>query len=79
MDIQEKKQALIAVDAWRNTSFNAEEIRWNIFFDDIPNQERREKLKRNGFKWSPRRQAWTRGAKTMSENYLKKYVLEIGD
>lgn len=50
--------------------FDEQEIRWNIFFDDIPEAEQRNKLKHNGFKWSPKRKAWTRGAKTMSRERL---------
>ena len=46
--------------------FNAEEIRYNIFFDKKPNDDLRGRLKSHGFKWSPRRGAWTRGAKTIS-------------
>lgn len=34
MDIQEKKQALIAVDAWRNTSFEPEK-RAVLFADEF--------------------------------------------
>lgn len=51
--------------------FDAEEIRYNIFFDDIPEQELRSKLKTYGFKWSPRRSAWTRGAKTINIKVIK--------
>lgn len=51
--------------------YDADEIRFNIFFDEIPDAEKRAKLKSNGFKWSPRRSAWTRGAKTMSVSFLK--------
>lgn len=58
-----------------NVEFDKEEIRYNIFFDEKPNEEIRTKLKSHGFKWSPRRGAWTRGAKTISiktvENILK--------
>lgn len=51
--------------------FDSEEIRYNIFFDDIPEQELRSKLKTYGFKWSPRRSAWTRGAKTINIKVIK--------
>jgi len=50
--------------------FDAEEIRWNIYFDEKPEEAMRAKLKSHGFKWSPRRTAWTRGAKTLSKNRL---------
>ena len=51
--------------------FDAEDIRWNIFFDCKPDDETRAKLKKNGFKWSPTRTAWTRLAKTMSKTRLE--------
>ena len=51
--------------------YDPDEIRYNIFFDDIPDQDKRSKLKSHGFKWSPRRQAWTRGAKTININTIK--------
>lgn len=54
-----------------HVEYDADEIRFNIFFDEIPEQEKRNKLKHNGFKWSPRRSAWTRGAKTMPLSFLK--------
>ena len=56
--------------------FDKEEIRWNIFFDEKPNEEIRSKIKARGFKWSPRRGAWTRGAKTISVETIK---LILGD
>ena len=54
-----------------HVEYDADEIRFNIFFNEIPEQEKRNKLKHNGFKWSPRRSAWTRGAKTMPLSFLK--------
>lgn len=51
--------------------YDADEIRFNIFFDEIPEAEKRSKLKSYGFKWSPRRSAWTRIAKTMPVSFLK--------
>lgn len=54
-----------------HVSFDSEEIRYNIYFNDIPPVETRSKLKSNGFKWSPRRKAWTRGAKTISMERIK--------
>lgn len=54
--------------------FDAEEIRYNIFFDEKPCEEIREKIKRRGFKWSPRREAWTRGAKTISQSTIKELL-----
>lgn len=54
--------------------YDADEIRFNIFFDEVPEVEKRSKLKSHGFKWSPRRSAWTRGAKTMPISFLKKIL-----
>ena len=39
---------------------NADEMRIQLRFDDIPPAETREKLKRNGFRWSPSQKAWQR-------------------
>lgn len=54
--------------------FDAEEIRYNIFFDVKPNEDLRASLKSHGFKWSPRRGAWTRGAKTIRIDTIKKLI-----
>jgi hypothetical protein len=35
-------------------------MRIQLRFDDIPPAETREKLKRNGFRWSPSQKAWQR-------------------
>lgn len=51
--------------------YDANEIRFNIFFVEKPSSEMRSTLKSQGFKWSPKRGAWTRGAKTMSVSRLK--------
>lgn len=57
-----------------SVAFDGDEIRWNISFDSIPEADMRTKLKSHGFKWSPRRQAWTRGAKTMSIKTIKEIL-----
>lgn len=57
-----------------SVAFDADEIRWNISFDAIPEADMRTKLKSHGFKWSPRRQAWTRGAKTMSLKTIREIM-----
>lgn len=54
--------------------YDPEEIRFNIFFDGKPSDEIRSRLKSRGFKWSPRRGAWTRGAKTISLKTIKELV-----
>lgn len=54
---------------------NADEMRIQLRFDDIPPAETREKLKRNGFRWSPSQKAWQR---LLNENgkYAAKSVLK---
>ena len=54
--------------------FDAEEIRYNIFFDEKPGEDLRSRLKSHGFKWSPRRGAWTRGAKTIRIEAIKELL-----
>lgn len=51
--------------------YDSQEIRFNIFFEEKPEEDLRTELKRNGFKWSPKRGAWTRGAKTISQARIK--------
>lgn len=53
-------------------AFDSQEIRYNIYFDEIPPVEMRTKIKSLGFKWSPTRKAWTRNAKTISLENIKK-------
>lgn len=59
-----------------HVEYDPEEIRFNIFFDDKPDEETRSRLKSRGFKWSPRRGAWTRGAKTISMKTIKELLLK---
>ena len=39
---------------------NAEQNRLQIIFDDKPDEATRSALKSNGFRWSPRNNAWQR-------------------
>lgn len=57
-----------------HVEYDPEEIRFNIFFDDKPDEETRSRLKSRGFKWSPRRGAWTRGAKTITMKTIKELL-----
>lgn len=52
--------------------FNTAENRVQILFDEIPDSETRENLKRNGFKWSPRQQAWQRMLNTTGIRTVKR-------
>lgn len=47
----------------RNTELN----RLQILFDEKPDEETRAKLKANGFRWSPRNQAWQRQLTSAAE------------
>lgn len=52
--------------------------RLNIKFDGIPDFETRSALKRNGFKWSPYLEVWTRQLTTNAEKSLEKFLTEVG-
>ena len=52
--------------------FNTAENRVQILFDEIPDSETRENLKRNGFKWSPRQKAWQRMLNTTGIRTVKR-------
>jgi hypothetical protein len=75
-------------EANQETSFNFDfvkvehdndELRWNLFFNGKPEEDTRKELKRNGFKWSPKRGAWTRGSKTMQQSRLQGILSTIKD
>lgn len=74
IDCCREKSGLNFEFAGGKVEYDAEEIRYNIFFDEKPDEIMRIKLKSHGFKWSPRRGAWTRGAKTIRVETIKKIV-----
>ena len=74
IDCCREKSGLNFEFAGGKVEYDAEEIRYNIFFDEKPDEIMRIKLKSHGFKWSPRREAWTRGAKTISVETVKKIL-----
>ena len=51
--------------------------RMNIYFEDIPNEETRTILKRNGFKWSFYLKCWTRQLTQNAESSLNKVKQEM--
>ena len=54
---------------------DAETMRLQIIFDDIPDAETRNKLKHSGFHWSPHNKAWQR-VLTDNARYTTKKLLE---
>lgn len=74
IDCCREKSGLNFEFAGGKVEYDAEEIRYNIFFDEKPDEIMRIKLKSHGFKWSPRRRAWTRGTKTIRVETIKKIV-----
>ena len=74
IDCCREKSGLNFEFAGGKVEYDAEEIRYNIFFDEKPDEIMRIKLKSHGFKWSPRRGAWTRGAKTITVETVKKIL-----
>lgn len=55
---------------------NAEENRLQILFDEIPDADTRDALKSNGFRWSPRNNAWQRQL-TQNAEYAARRVLGL--
>lgn len=77
VDLAREKKADSGFEfAGGRVEFDPTEIRYNIYFNDIPAEELRRTLKHAGFKWSPRRKAWTRGAKTIRVERIKE-ILQI--
>lgn len=53
---------------------NAEQNRLQILFDEVPAPDMRQALKQNGFRWSPRNQAWQRQLTENAERAAKKLL-----
>lgn len=56
---------------------DATDMRIRILFDKIPNEKIRNKLKSNGFKWSPKHNAWQRQLTSNGIYATKKVLNEI--
>lgn len=52
--------------------------RLNLYFDNIPSEEARRILKKNGFRYSPYLNCWTRMLTLNAENSLNKVKQEMG-
>lgn len=51
--------------------------RMNIYFDDIPEQEVRKCLKKNGFRWAPHYNCWTRQLTQEAEKSLERIKAQM--
>jgi hypothetical protein len=56
---------------------NPDENRVQVLFPDIPSEETRNKLKSNGFRWSPYNKAWQRQISRWALDIAKKIAGEI--
>ena len=56
---------------------NAEIMRLQIFFDDKPDSDTREILKKNGFRWAPSQGAWQRQLTDNAKYSLKRVIKEL--
>jgi hypothetical protein len=77
-----RREAAIEAGADNNTAFEGGEIirnieldRLQIVFDDKPDEEMRAALKENGFRWSPKNNAWQRQLTENAERALKRLNL----
>lgn len=56
---------------------NVEIMRLQIFFDDKPDSDTREILKKNGFRWAPSQGAWQRQLTDNAKYALKRVIKEL--
>ena len=70
-----RQSETITGDGWQLVE-NSEIMRIQFIFDDKPEIEIRNILKSNGFKWSPKNNAWQRTLNNMSR-YAAKDVIKV--
>ena len=58
---------------------NAELMRLQLIFDGKPDEEIRTKLKKHGFKWSPKNQAWQRQLTNNAKYSLERLIEELSE
>jgi len=82
LDELNRREAAKEAGADDSTQFDGGEIvrnleldRLQIIFDDKPDEETRAKLKDNGFRWSPKNNAWQRQLTDNAERALKRLEL----
>lgn len=56
---------------------NAEAVRLQLMFDDKPEPDVREVLKKNGFHWAPSQSAWQRQLTSSAEYALKRVIQQL--
>ena len=56
---------------------NTELMRLQLIFEDKPDEEIRDILKRNGFKWSPKNVCWQRQLTGNAKYSLKQVIEEL--
>ena len=79
----EKLEQLNKVEAkeWKNNNItlevNKDENRIMLYFPGKPDDETRTKLKRHGFRWSPRNTAWQSYINQYNLDFAKEEILQI--
>ena len=71
--IKAQQPAGEAGDGWR-VERDAESVRLRIIFDGVPDAETRAALKGEGFRWSPKNQAWQRQLTDNAERALRRLL-----
>lgn len=71
-ELENAYQSREEVNDWFKVVRDLDSNRLNLFFDGIPELEVRNLLKKNGFKWSPYYNAWTRQLTPNAETSLLK-------
>ncbi len=66
---------------WKNNNFtleiNKDKNRIMLYFPGKPDEETRTKLKRHGFRWSPRNTAWQSYINQWNLDFAKKEILKL--
>ena len=75
-----KKLDKVQAQEWKNNNItleiNKDENRIMLYFPSKPDEETRTKLKRHGFRWSPRNTAWQSYINQWNLDFAKKDILK---